>query len=171
MGMVALFFIFSTFPWPAWPEFAGLPVNPELVVPGLFGLVTLVDRLETTAEGVSVVGIVAVSIATAQFTLSPVLAVLLALGLPFVVGRLRRDADELAVLQGVLGVLTLAIATLSLSSLATGTTGGVFFGGLFTLATGCVLAVLVLAEPVLRSDRGDGRFAAGTAAEGTAADR
>lgn len=94
-------------PYPAWPTLGSIPVNPELVVPGLLGLVVLVG---VAADGLSV---------------------------------------ESAVL-GITSCFVLGMAATSLYTLYAGTAGGVFAGGLFTLAIGVPLAVAVLARNVAR---------------------
>lgn len=54
------------------------------------------------------------------------------------------------VVVGVLGVLTLSIAALSLYSLYAATGGGVFWRGFFTLISGSVLAVALIVRSLIR---------------------
>ena len=42
-------------PYPSWPTIGSVPVNPELVVPGLLGVVT---TLETARDGVAVSSVI-----------------------------------------------------------------------------------------------------------------
>ena len=94
-------------PYPTWPTVGPVPVNPELVFPGLLGLVALLGAVR---EGIAV-GSIAV---------------------------------------GLLGAVTLWLAATSLYALYSATSGGVFWGGLFTLVSGVVLAVGVIVQRVLR---------------------
>lgn len=99
-------------PWPAWPTVGPVPVDPELVVPGLLGLAAVAGAL---ADGLGV---------------GPVVS-------------------------GALGALTAVLALLSGHTLVVAE-GGVFFGGLFTLAAGVALAVVVLVRAAARRvDRRD----------------
>lgn len=54
-------------PFPAWPEIGGVPVNPELVVPGVLGLVALV---ETTDSGLDLPSVVVGLFAVLTLSLS-----------------------------------------------------------------------------------------------------
>jgi len=93
-------------PYPTWPTLGAVPVNPELVAPGILGCITLVG---TIRDGISV-GSIAV---------------------------------------GILGAVTLWLAATSLYALYASTAGGVFFGGLFTLISGIILAVGVFVQQLL----------------------
>ncbi|PSQ43901.1 hypothetical protein BRD07_01075 [Halobacteriales archaeon QS_9_68_42] len=93
-------------PYPTWPTVGSIPVNPELVVPGLLGLVAVLGALR---DGIAV-GSIAI---------------------------------------GTLGVVTLWVAATSLYELYAGT-GGVFWGGFFTLISGVALAVGVVVRDLLR---------------------
>ncbi len=106
--IVAILMTDGLLSYPSWPTVGGVPVNPELVVPGLLGLVAL---LSAGGDGWRIGSIV----------------------------------------TGVLGSLTFFVAALSLHTLYTGTAGGVFFGGLLTLACGTSLALVVLARSVIRT--------------------
>lgn len=112
-----------SYPVPSWPEIAGLPVNPELLVPGALGLVALVGAAwDLLADG---------------------------LGLS-------------ALVIGALAAVTLWWAAISWYTLFTPTPGGgVFFGGLITLASGIVLALAVVVRDSVRrlyGHIGDGGF-------------
>ncbi|MFC7214227.1 hypothetical protein ACFQO4_09075 [Saliphagus sp. GCM10025334] len=98
-------------PWPSWPELGSVPIDPELVLPGVLAILVITGVVR---EGLG--------LRVGQ---------LLALGL---------------------GALTLWWASLSLYTLYAGTGGGVFFGGLFTLASATPLAVVVLARAGVRRD-------------------
>jgi len=52
---------------------------------------------------------------------------------------------------GILALVTLGMATLSLYTLFAGQAGGVFWGGFFTLVLGTPLAIAVLARDVIRA--------------------
>lgn len=95
--------LWTNFPveYPSWPKLWGIPVDPELVVPGTLGVAVLVDAVTDGLEVWSVV-------------------------------------------VGALGALTAWLAASSLYALYAGRVSGVFFGGLFTLAVGVPLALLVL---------------------------
>lgn len=93
--------------YPSWPTLAGFPVDPELVLPGLLGLVAL---LGAVLDGFGVVPVVV----------------------------------------AVLGSTTALFAAASIQTLLTATGGGVFAGGLFTLAVGTPLAVAVLLRELAR---------------------
>lgn len=94
-------------PYPHWPTVGPVPVDPELVVPGLLALVVLPG---TVRDGITVgsIGI------------------------------------------GILVAVTLWAAATSLYTLYSATGGGVFFGGLVTLASGIALAVAVLLRSGVR---------------------
>lgn len=96
-------------PYPAWPTVGPVPINAELVVPGLLGLVAILEALH---EGVAVGSIII----------------------------------------GLLGVVTLWIAAMSLYTLYASTGGGVFWGGFFTLISGVVLAIGIIVQSVLRQN-------------------
>lgn len=97
-------------PYPAWPTAGPVPVNPELVVPGLLGLVVLCRLIADEFSGAT----------------------------PIV---------------GLLGTLTLFLATMSMYILFAAETGGVFVVGAFTLVSGIVLAGVVLLQGVVRTSR------------------
>ncbi|UTF53796.1 hypothetical protein [Natronosalvus rutilus] len=83
-----------------------------------------------------------------ELVLPGVLAILVIVGV-------IREGLELRVGQLLalgLGALTLWWASLSLYTLYAGTGGGVFFGGLFTLASATPLAVVVLTRAGIRRD-------------------
>ena len=94
---------FSTLPlpYPANPTVGSVPVDPELVVPALLGLVA-------------------------------------------VVGALRDGIGVGSIATGLLGVVTLWVATTSLYETAASQGGGIAWGAFFTLICGGVLAVTVL---------------------------
>ncbi|WP_276301359.1 hypothetical protein [Halorussus lipolyticus] len=116
VAVLAIVVVLTTdFPvtYPAWPTLGGFPVNPELVVPGLLGLVTLVGAVSDGLGAGSLVEGVA------------------------------------ALVVGVLGAITLLLASASLHTLYIGTAGGIFGGGILTLSVGIPLAlVVVLRRPV-----------------------
>jgi len=91
-------------PYPTWPTVGAVPVNPELVVPGLLGVAALAGAF----------------------------------------------ADGLGVGPVVIGALTAYNATASLYTLYAVESGGVFWGGFFTLLAGVPLAVAVLARAAVR---------------------
>lgn len=98
----------TNFPlYPSWPTVGGFPVNPELIVPGLLGVVALVRAI---GDGLSI-GSVTV---------------------------------------GVLCVVTVTLAALSLQTLYSDASAGAFAGGLFTLVAGVALALAVVARNVVR---------------------
>ncbi|WP_323173912.1 hypothetical protein [Natrialba sp. PRR66] len=97
-------------PYPARPTLGSVPVNPELVVPGLLGLVMLSRLITDEFSGAT----------------------------PIV---------------GVLGSLTLFLATMSMYILYAAEAGGVFVGGAFTLLSGIVLAAVVLLQGAVRTGR------------------
>ncbi|WP_205738863.1 hypothetical protein [Halonotius pteroides] len=93
-------------PYPTWPTLGAVPINPELVAPGILGCITLVV---TIRDGISISSAVV----------------------------------------GILSVVTLWLAATSLYALYASTAGGVFFGGLFTLVSGIILAVGVVIKQLL----------------------
>lgn len=98
----------TNFPlYPSWPTVGGFPVNPELIAPGLLGVVALVRAI---GDGLSI-GSVTV---------------------------------------GVLCVVTVTLAALSLQTLYSDASAGAFAGGLFTLVAGVALALAVVARNVVR---------------------
>ncbi|WP_049915403.1 hypothetical protein [Natrialba taiwanensis] len=97
-------------PYPAWPTLGPIPVNPELVVPGLLGLVVLSRLITDEFSGAT-----------------PII--------------------------GILGSLTLFLATMSMYILYVAEVGGVFVGGAFTLLSGIVLAAVVLLQGAIRTGR------------------
>jgi len=118
VGVLLVVWVMSTgvpVEYPSWPEVAGVPANPELLVPGALAVVVLVDAVR---EGVSIVsgGITAIKSWRSLWT---------------------------AVI-GALGAVTLYLSIVSLYTLYADIGGGVFFGGLLTLSAGIPLALLVL---------------------------
>lgn len=66
---------------------------------------------------------------------------------------LRTIADGLSigsVVIGVLSIITLLIATMSMYALYTAETGGVFWGGFFTLISGVILAIAAIIQSAVR---------------------
>ena len=94
-------------PYPANPAVGSVPVDPELLVPALLGLVA-------------------------------------------VVGALRDGIGVGSIVTGLLGVVTLWVATTSLYETAASQGGGIAWGAFFTLICGGVLAVTVLVRQAVR---------------------
>ncbi|ELZ11044.1 hypothetical protein C479_09543 [Halovivax asiaticus JCM 14624] len=118
VGVLLVVWVISTevpVEYPSWPEVAGVPANPELLVPGALAVVVLVSALRTSASIVSG-GIAAIKSARALWTAG----------------------------IGLLAALTLFLSVVSLYTLYADTGGCVFFGGLLTLSAGIPLALLVL---------------------------
>ncbi|MFC3959739.1 hypothetical protein [Halovivax cerinus] len=118
VGVLLVVWVMSTgvpIEYPSWPEVAGFPADPELLVPGALAVVVLVDVVR---EGVSIGsgGVAAIKSARARWT-----------------GMI-----------GLLAALTLFLSVVSLPALYADTGGCVFFGGLLTLSAGIPLALLVL---------------------------
>jgi len=118
VGVLLVVWVMSTgvpVEYPSWPEVAGVPANPELLVPGALAVVVLVDAVR---EGVSIVsgGIGAIKSVHALWTAG----------------------------IGLLAAVTLFLSVVSIQTLYADTGGCVFFGGLLTLSAGVPLALLVL---------------------------
>lgn len=82
----------------------------------------------------------------------PELVLPVLLGLAVLVGTSMEERSVTSVGLGSLGALTLWIASRSLYELAVGGTGGVFWGGFFTLILAFPLASAILVRGVLRED-------------------
>ena len=102
--------------YPSWPEVAGFPANPELLVPGALAVVVLVDAIRDVigcwSDGV--------------------------------ISAIKSGRAIWSIGIGLLAAATLNLAIVSLYTLYTHTGGGVFGGGLLTLSVGVPLALLVL---------------------------
>jgi hypothetical protein len=105
LAVAAITFTAIPQPYPSWPTIGRVPVNPELIIPGLLGLVAIFGAI---VDGLSVGSVV----------------------------------------TAILGVVTLGMAISSLHTLYAVQTGGVFWGGLFTLVPGFTLAGVVLVRDV-----------------------
>ncbi|WP_222919831.1 hypothetical protein [Natrinema sp. SYSU A 869] len=88
------------FEYPSGPTLGGVPIDPELVVPGAFGVIVLVNG---AMDGL----------------------------------------DIWSSIVGAIGAITVLLASGSLYTLYT-SNPGMFAGGLFTLATGVPLSLLIL---------------------------
>ncbi|WP_265111374.1 hypothetical protein [Halosolutus halophilus] len=91
--------------YPTGPTLGGVPVGPELVVPGALGIIVLVDAV---TDGL----------------------------------------DIWSIVVGAMSAVTVLLASVSLHTLYTSNLG-MFAGGLFTLAAGVPLALLVLGRRVV----------------------
>lgn len=80
----------------------------------------------------------------------PELVIPALLGLAVLVGVVVDGFSVGSVVSGLLGVITLWIALVSLHTLYTVETGGVFWGGFFTLISGVTLAIVVLLRSAVR---------------------
>ena len=94
-------------PYPANPTVGTVPVDPELLVPALLGLVA-------------------------------------------VVGAVRDGIGVGSIATGLLGVVTLWVATTSLYETAASQGGGIAWGAFFTLICGGVLAITVVVRQAMR---------------------
>ena len=101
LAVAALLFAGPPDWYPSWPTAAGVPVDPELVIPGSLGVVAVAGA---AADGLRISSLVVAG----------------------------------------LGLVTSWLAATSVHTLLTADGGCVFFGGLFTLLAGAVLAVAVL---------------------------
>ncbi|AGB14733.1 hypothetical protein Halru_0081 [Halovivax ruber XH-70] len=118
VGVLLVVWVMSTgvpVEYPSWPEVAGFPANPELLVPGALAIVVLVSAIRTSASIVSG-GITAIKSVHALWTAG----------------------------IGLLAAVTLFLSVVSLHALYADIGGCVFFGGLLTLSAGIPLALLVL---------------------------
>jgi hypothetical protein len=100
--------------------------------------------------------------AVGSFPVSPELVVPALLGAVVVVDALVRQLSVASVALAALGGVTFLLGAASLYALYTAESGGVFFGGLFTIVAGLVLAAGVLVDAVAQTARDR---AAGEAAE------
>ncbi|WP_436348699.1 hypothetical protein [Natronorubrum sp. FCH18a] len=86
----------------------------------------------------------------------PELVIPALLSLAVLIGVIVDGLSVGSVVSGLLGVITLWIALMSLHTLYTVETGGVFWGGFFTLISGVTLAIVVLIRAALRQTSSGG---------------
>ena len=84
---------------------------------------------------------------------SPELVVPALLGIVVVVEAFVEQFSIASVCLAIFGGLTFLLGTLSLYSLYAAEAGGVFFGGLFTIVAGILLAVGVVLHTIARTER------------------
>lgn len=108
--VAAMTFNYLPQPYSTWPTIGPLPVNPELIVPALLGVVVVVEAF------------------VEQFSIASV---------------------SLAIFGG----LTFLLGAASLYTLYAVESGGVFFGGLFTIVAGILLAIGVFLHTIARTER------------------
>ncbi|WP_162994073.1 hypothetical protein [Halalkalicoccus subterraneus] len=108
--IAAMSFNYLPQPYSTWPAIGSIPVNPELVVPALLGVVAMVEAF------------------VEQFRI-------------------------VSVALAILGGMTFLFGATSLYTLYAAESGGVFFGGLFTIVAGVLLAFGVFLHTIVRTER------------------